>query len=1219
MAERQEHLPARIGPFEIIGVIGKGGMGVVYSARLPGSSDRVAVKTVAVAQEGLLSSMRREIHALGRLVHPGVVRVLSSGVDDGRPWYAMELLEGTTLAALRDLLWTSAAPPLIALGTPGEHDHTQTMPMARPPGGELVGAVSSVPCELAGGRLARVLTVMRRLLTTLAYVHGEGIVHRDIKPQNVFLRDGDQLVLVDFGVASRSAGIMGREVLDLALDVAGTPAYMAPEQICGDPVDSRADLYAVGCVFHELLTGRPPFIGNMALVMHHHLQMARRPPSELVTGCPRELDQLVLALLEKRPRDRIGHAEDVIYALDELGAEPEPRRPRRPRAYVYRPALAGREAAMDLLDRAALAASRGEGGCVLIAGESGVGKTYLAMEAARATREFQIVSGTCALVGTFHHGPGGQPLHPFARLFQLVTDRCTALGRTATDHLLGARGKILDEHEPGLARLPGQDAYPDPPPLHGAARRDRLLTALADTLAALAEEQPLLLVLDDLQWADDVSLRFLTSLGDDWFRGKRVLVIGTYRVEEATPDLGELLGRPYTRRIDLGNLDEASVGSVVSDMLAVDAPSALVRFLTEHSKGNPFFVAEYLRAATAEGLLRRGGHKRLRIGRSSAGHDPKPTDLAELALPLTMPELVGRRLDGLTPVARNLARYASVIGREFDSEILRDAAGASEAEALDGVAELIARQVLEPTDAGALRFVHDKLCEITYERQDPAIRMAMHREIAEAIGRRAADTDTVPRFHAALAHHYLAAGARDKAIEYLEKAGERALAVGAYAEAADLHRKLLAIDEGRAGAARGRARWKHGLAKAYFALGDLEHAETHARAALADLGVLLPDAKGGWTKLLLVEALRRTWRMLGPQRTPEQPSEACREDLAEAAQLAELVTHRYYYVGDAVSMIGASLLSVNLAERGAAGPLVPGAYAWLGYALGLLRRHELARRHFDLAYSGTDRIGDVLGKAWVLNLEAVYHIGFGAFEAAGVRAARALELGETDAQMRELALNVLGHVTYYTGRLEDSQRHIVLMLASAKKRANHQHTTWCLMTRARAMAAQGRAADSLPLLREARARLAERPELDSEIITLGLLAAAEAATGDARAARAAARGTLERVRRSKPAGFSVIDGYDGAATALIALVRRHGADAELEAGTRELVAAMRRLALLFPMAGPYASLHRGELERLRGRTRYAKEAFARACDLAGAMGMRGLRARAVIALEKMPA
>src|ERR1043166_7739311 len=256
MVEVASQRPARVGPFDIVGVLGQGGMGVIYSAQLPGSSHRVAVKTVPVADESLLSSMRREIHALGRLVHPGVVRVLDSGFDGGRPWYAMELLEGPTLAALRDSLWGIDEPTGRHLSLPGR----RVAIAARPRDERTIHAPAERPA-IDRGKLDRVLTVMRRLLGTLAFVHGEGIVHRDIKPQNVFLRDGDQPVLFDFGMATRSAGIMGREVVDVVLAIGGAPAYMAPEQICGNLVDSRADLYAAGCVFYELLTGRPPFLG----------------------------------------------------------------------------------------------------------------------------------------------------------------------------------------------------------------------------------------------------------------------------------------------------------------------------------------------------------------------------------------------------------------------------------------------------------------------------------------------------------------------------------------------------------------------------------------------------------------------------------------------------------------------------------------------------------------------------------------------------------------------------------------------------------------------------------------------------------------------------------------------------------------------------------------------------------------------------------------------
>jgi len=1208
--EGQSHLPTRVGPFEIVDVLGQGGMGVVYNARLPGSSDRVAVKTVPVAEEGLLSSMRREIHALGRLVHPGVVRVLDSGVDGGRPWYAMELLEGTTLAALHD--WMFDGPTGRQLSAPASAD---TVPMAVRPRDELPIHSPTERRGLACRRLDRVLTVMRRLLSTLAFVHGEGIVHRDIKPQNVFLRDDDQPVLVDFGLASRSAGIVGREILDLVHEVGGTPQYMAPEQIWGALVDSRADLYAVGCVFYELLTGRPPFLGTPAVVIHHHLHIAPRPLSELVAGYPRELDQLVLAMLEKRPRDRIGHAEDVVYALDELGAKPEPL-PRRPRAYVYRPELAGREAAMDLLGRAALAASKGEGGCVLIAGESGVGKTYLAIEAARATCGFQIVTGTCALVGIFHRGPGGQPLHPFVRLFQLVADRCTALGLAATDQLLGARGKILAEHEPGLARLPGQDAYQDPSPLHGTARRDRLLAALADTLAALAEKQPLLLVLDDLQWADDVSLRFLTGLGDDWFRGNRVLVIGTYRIEEATPSIGELLSRPYTRRIGLGSLDEASVGSLVCDMLATEAPPpALVDFLARHSGGNPFFVAEYLRTATAEGRLRRGGHKRLRIGRDAAG-DPATVDLAELALPLTMPELVGRRLDGLGPVARNLVQYASVIGRELEAEVLRDAAGVSEADALEGVAELIARQVLEPTDSGGLCFVHDKLCEIAYDRQDPQARKAIHRAVAEAIERSVAGTDAAPRFYAVLAHHYLAAVIDDKAIEYLERAGERALASAAYTEAVDLHRKLLVLDDRRTAArtgapARRRARWERRLGEACFNLGDLTGCEVASLKAMRLLGRRVPTTRLGWASGLARMIGQQALHRAGIGTRGGDSTDDARNDKLEIALVASVMGWRYFFIEDMLGVVSMSLRAVNEIETASPRVQVASPYAWLGFSAGLARMHRLARSYFAQAQDAARATGDTAGKHVGSVLESMNHLRFARWaDCESINRAALAELRDAgDPTTAETHLTMLASMQYFVGRFEESVDHFEQLRVAARARRNLQHEAWGLYCTCINLIALGRFDESLPRLHEAKAIVEKRSGTISLLITHGLYTLVYVRSGRDDEARRMADETSARIEKTPAtATFASSFGYVGAAEGYLELAdrarHRGAADAaELLARARAACARLRRFALLFPFAGPARLRYRAQLAALEGDRRAARRGFDRAIELSRRLAM----------------
>jgi serine/threonine protein kinase len=201
-----------IGPYRITGLIGSGGMGAVYRCVHPDRDTAVAIKTVPLPHESLLPAIRREIHALRKLRHPGIVRILDSGTNDGIPWYAMELLGQRSMADFRDELWASGPP--------------------------------------APGRLREALTILRRLCEPLAYLHGEGMVHGDIKPENVLLGADRRPVLIDLGLLTAFGEHPSRDALDTRLHGAGSAAYMAPEQIEGEPVDARADLYAVGCVLY---------------------------------------------------------------------------------------------------------------------------------------------------------------------------------------------------------------------------------------------------------------------------------------------------------------------------------------------------------------------------------------------------------------------------------------------------------------------------------------------------------------------------------------------------------------------------------------------------------------------------------------------------------------------------------------------------------------------------------------------------------------------------------------------------------------------------------------------------------------------------------------------------------------------------------------------------------------------------------------------------------
>ncbi|MCE9667489.1 protein kinase [Myxococcus stipitatus] len=744
---------ATLGPYLLLEVLGQGGMGVVYRGRHPDTGEAVAVKTVRAAAEVPLASLRREVHALRRLRHPGVVRIVDEGVEAGLPWYAMELLRGQTLR--------QATPP----------------PSTEP---------------LKEARLRAALTLARGLCSALGFLHANGIVHRDLKPENVFLRPDGTPVLMDFGIAARFGGSRGRETLDVSGAVVGSDTYMAPEQLRGDYVDARADLYALGCLLYEQLTGRPPFVpGREGPLPHQHLHLSPVPPSLRVAGIPVGLDALVLRLLAKKPQERPGYAEDVAAALEALGAEgavPSAQAAPRTPAYLYRPDMAGRGGELGRLTAALDAAERGQGGRVFLGGESGAGKTRLALELASeaAWRRMAVVTGECIPLGVGGADVHAAPLHPLRPLLLAVADRCNERGAEETRRLLGPRGPVLAPYEPSLAQLPGAAEHPAPAPLPAPDARARVLSALRETLRALAEDQPLLLVLDDLQWADELTVSFLQELDARHLSSRPVLLLGTYRMDEMGEALRSVVGAPDAVRVEVGRLDATSAGKMVRGMLALrEVPTPFVDALVRETSGNPFFIAEYLRAAIDAGLLfRAGSGEWLFAAGDAAGGRPLP-------LPGSVAELIERRLSDLGPDGRALAEAASVLGREVDGELLLATAALPDSASLEAVEELRRRQVLEEAGGGRLRFVHDKLREVAYARIPPTRRSALHHRCAQRLEAGLDGTQRHTPLAASLGHHWSRAGVPSRACVWFARAAEAARAAYANGDAIGFYEAAL--------------------------------------------------------------------------------------------------------------------------------------------------------------------------------------------------------------------------------------------------------------------------------------------------------------------------------------------------------------------------------------------------------------------------------------------
>ncbi len=272
-------LPKQIGKYAILDILGRGAMGVVYRGFDPLIERTVAIKVIrkaAFADDELpevLGRFRREAQAAGRLIHPNIVTVYEYGEENDTAFIAMEYVEGQSLK-------------------------------------DVVDARKNFT-------LAEVADILSQLLTGLHYAHTSGIVHRDIKPDNLIFAPDGTLKIMDFGVARLESSSM-----TMAGSVMGTPSYMAPELFSGEAIDQRSDLFSAGIILYQLLTGRKPFSGSsMTTIMHQVVNVMPTDPSQLDSRLPAPLDQLIHTCLAKNPANRFQSGADFLAALNQAFAK----------------------------------------------------------------------------------------------------------------------------------------------------------------------------------------------------------------------------------------------------------------------------------------------------------------------------------------------------------------------------------------------------------------------------------------------------------------------------------------------------------------------------------------------------------------------------------------------------------------------------------------------------------------------------------------------------------------------------------------------------------------------------------------------------------------------------------------------------------------------------------------------------------------------------------
>ncbi len=1168
-------------PYEILEEIGRGAMGVVYRARDVGSGELVALKTMAVAHADSFGALRREIIALSRVRHPGVVRVVYEAVTHGRPWYAMELLTGPTL-----------------------EDYLRE---PRP--------------------LATLLTIAARIAASLDCVHGHGVVHRDLKPSNIFLRDPLTPVLTDFGLATQVDGRLGREVMDSGGGLAGTPLYLSPEIIRGGLADARADLYALGCILCEMLTGSPPFEGSPTNVLWAHLQEIPKAPSlknPLVTPT---LDALVLRLLAKNPTERYGYARDVVAALLALGAEvsvPDGA------VYLYRPAIVGRSPLLSDVRERVSALSHDHGGHLLISGESGVGKTRLVLEAASHARTvgIHVVESTCTGASTPSGAPSARALlHAFAPLLRHVADRCTLYGSGEADGLLGEHAALLARYEPALAVVLGPP-HDLPATLDVDAAMRRIQTAMCFTVRALADIQPLLLIFDDLHRADELSLAVLSAIVTELSADAKVLVLGLYRASEAPAELTRVVrGNPASTRV-VDRLTDASVRSIVGDMLATETPPpALVDFVTLESEGNPFFVVEYLRAAVEADILRRTPDAEWTF------HPPDTPGKTRLApgmfgVPAPLRTVLQDRFKHLADADREVLATAAVLGRESPVGLLAAMVGEGPLE--DALAELYARQILEPSGARAVRFSHDRLREEVYVTIPEAVLLVKHRDAARAI-EATLDDPLRPVSDPALAYHWERAGDFSRAAVHLVRAGEDALASGAAAEARVRLERALALML-RAGApvsSHALARTERLLGAARLHLGDVPGMLTvvgpaYARLSRADVQVLpgdsppeIPSGVGlGWdfTKHLAGEALR----ILGvPDSISTDPAE--RSHLREFIRVAEQLSQGWYYQQQPVRTLWAALAAARSAGRLGPSRELAWTHATLAVTCSFVPWRSLSAAYITSATQAAEYAQDPGSLAVVGVYSGLVALADGAFALASERLSKAESVAHEhhDRRREREAIALQGNVAYLRGDIHQSLAVYQRLESVAQASDDDQVLAWAMSGVIGCWMILGRDAEAIDLLAHS-AVMASKDRSRAEPLAHGNIAEAYLHLGRVDDALQVAEGHHKAFRDAPATSFQGIYGWTAAFDAFAA-----GCQRERPRSPRWW-AYLARATDCTRILGAYARMFRvgraplarcvGSLFAMVGMKAPARGMYERSRREALAIGARYEEARACIAL-----
>lgn len=915
------------------------------------------------------------------------------------------------------------------------------------------------------------------------------------------------------------------------------------------------------------------------------------------------------------------------------------------RRHRSRVTLVGREAERAILAEELQALlRRGAGSVVMIEGEAGIGKSRLVEDALEKAHALDVIT----LIGAGDAIEKSTPYHAWRPIFRQLFG-LEGSGSEAEAWRAHVLARLMAEFGPDseLLRLaPLLDVVlaidtqdnEITARMTGKVRADNTQRLLVELLQKVTQrghdqpERPYLIVLDDAHWLDSASWALALLVNRQIQPADPLLmIIATRPLSQPWPDEYSQLRRAAgIRHIELDHLPVAEALALVCQRLGVASlPEPVAALIRDKAEGHPFFSEELAYALRDSGLITlENGTCRLTV----------EADRLEAALdfPDTVQGVVTSRIDRLPPSQQLTLKVASVIGRIFAVRTLRDIYPIeTDRDHLPAYLETLARLDITPLEAQepelAYIFKHIITQEVAYNMMLFAQRQKLHRSAAEWYEQKQAG-DLAP-FYPLLAHHWRRAGVVDKAIDYLEKAGEQALHGYASQEAVRFFSRAIELAEqhpsGNGGSGSGvvspqrRAHWELQLGKAYVHWRRLGEGRKHLEQGLARLNFGIPAGQASLVKSLLGQVWQQVRYRFFRGRGPVVPAES-RAILLEAARAYEALLEVYYFANEMTSTLYAAFRALNLAEAAGLSPELARGYTSVGAIIGFVPLHGVANVYCRHALDIARKLDDMPAQIWVSLGTGIYYAGVGHWRKAHQLLREVVALSEElgDGLRWDDGISNLVLVNYFQGEVAAALKLSEDLYRSAGRRSDAHNQAWALRGKVYCLLAMGEFEPALGCLETLQGLLAGEADVVDEALhidTHSLLALVYLHQGSDAQALAQADEAAKLIARSSPTSFPSLVGYAGVAEVYLRLWGRElagelrlagngtaGAGLQhrpLKIRARRACEAMMKFARVFPIGEPRAWLWQGWFDQLSGHPLKARRAWQKSLALAGRLAM----------------